>query len=131
MSSPAPSKQVQKCGATNKELGCQYNQCKRGGRGQATEHARRELLELRAAPGSSDTIRGDQGSISLPEQPGWSLDDSEALRSRERARASQAYQLSHGVARPREKERLSSRGRTPGHSCDTPAWRWLQSEEVR
>ncbi|KAJ1106517.1 hypothetical protein NDU88_003918 [Pleurodeles waltl] len=93
------------------------------GCGQATEHGGRELLELRAAPGSSNTIRGDQESISLPEQPGWSLDDSEAHRSRERAlggvprrsclyrgHASRNRELSRRVARPHEKERLERLG---------------------
>ncbi|KAJ1115993.1 hypothetical protein NDU88_004212 [Pleurodeles waltl] len=58
-----------------------------GGRGQATEHGGHDLLELCAAPGSSDTTREDRGGISLPEQSGWSLDNSEAHLSRERVLA--------------------------------------------
>ncbi|KAJ1163726.1 hypothetical protein NDU88_004179 [Pleurodeles waltl] len=53
-------------------------------RGQATKHGGRELLELRAAFGSSSTTRGDRGDTSLLDQPGWSLGDSRARLCHER-----------------------------------------------
>ncbi|KAJ1140857.1 hypothetical protein NDU88_007195 [Pleurodeles waltl] len=46
------------------------------GRGQATKHGGRELLELCPALGSSDITRVDWGDTSLPDGPGWSLEDS-------------------------------------------------------
>ncbi|KAJ1175073.1 hypothetical protein NDU88_000364 [Pleurodeles waltl] len=53
------------------------------GRGQTTKHGGRELLELCTSFGSSDITRGDRGDTSLPDQPGWSLEDAGAHLCRE------------------------------------------------
>ncbi|KAJ1155679.1 hypothetical protein NDU88_008408 [Pleurodeles waltl] len=55
------------------------------GRGQATKHGGRKLLELRAVSDSSGTTGGGRGDSPLPDRLGWGPGDSGTRRGRERA----------------------------------------------